>query len=106
MAKKILPFSQIDKNDIAIVGGKGANLGELFKIKAPVPNGRVRYVKEGGTQAVDKPNGSPVTQLNQGEHPVTWEENGWLKVANGFYLPATSMSDKGVPRSTGNATWK
>lgn len=39
--KRVLPFSQIDKNDIGIVGGKGANLGELFKIKAPVPNGFV-----------------------------------------------------------------
>ncbi len=41
MAKRILPFSSIDKNDIDIVGGKGANLGELFKIKAPVPDGFV-----------------------------------------------------------------
>lgn len=32
-------FSQIDKNDIDEVGGKGANLGELTKIGAPVPNG-------------------------------------------------------------------
>jgi pyruvate,water dikinase len=41
VAKKILPFSSIDKSDIDIVGGKGANLGELFKIKAPVPDGFV-----------------------------------------------------------------
>ncbi len=32
-------FLQIDKNDIDQVGGKGANLGELTKIGAPVPNG-------------------------------------------------------------------
>lgn len=35
----ILWFSEIDKGDIAYVGGKGANLGELYKEKIPVPNG-------------------------------------------------------------------
>lgn len=37
--KKILWFSEIDKDDIPLVGGKGANLGELTSIKAPVPPG-------------------------------------------------------------------
>ncbi len=32
-------FKDVDKNDVADVGGKGANLGELTKIKAPVPEG-------------------------------------------------------------------
>ncbi len=43
MAKKkepyILWFSDIGKSDIAQVGGKGANLGELVKAGIPVPNG-------------------------------------------------------------------
>ncbi|MDO8487037.1 MAG: phosphoenolpyruvate synthase [Candidatus Curtissbacteria bacterium] len=37
--KDLVWFSEIDKNDTALVGGKGANLGELYKIGAPVPNG-------------------------------------------------------------------
>lgn len=37
----ILWFSQINKNDIPIVGGKGANLGEMYGAKIPVPNGFV-----------------------------------------------------------------
>ncbi|MBI4080512.1 MAG: phosphoenolpyruvate synthase [Candidatus Levybacteria bacterium] len=32
-------FSEIDKNDIPIVGGKGANLGEMTKASFPVPDG-------------------------------------------------------------------
>lgn len=32
-------FEDVDKNDVATVGGKGANLGELAKIGAPVPDG-------------------------------------------------------------------
>ena len=35
----ILPFSKIDKHDTALVGGKGANLGEMTKVGLPVPPG-------------------------------------------------------------------
>jgi hypothetical protein len=70
---------------------------------APIPGGRVRYVPEGGVQVVSAPNGDPVVTLNQGDHPLTWEESGWLKLANGMYVPSGSLSDKGVPRPyTGN----
>jgi pyruvate,water dikinase len=35
----ILPFSKIDKDDVSLVGGKGANLGEMTKLGLPVPQG-------------------------------------------------------------------
>jgi pyruvate, water dikinase len=44
MTKKtahILWFKQIRKNDIPLVGGKGANLGEMYHAGIPVPNGFV-----------------------------------------------------------------
>lgn len=34
-------FSEIDKGDVGIAGGKGANLGELTKSRIPVPEGFV-----------------------------------------------------------------
>ena len=34
-------FSQIDKHDVAIVGGKGAKLGEMFQAGFSVPYGFV-----------------------------------------------------------------
>src|SRR3989344_1333636 len=37
----ILWFDQIRKTDIPVVGGKGANLGEMTYAKIPVPNGFV-----------------------------------------------------------------
>lgn len=37
----ILWFNQISKNDIAVAGGKGANLGEMTTAGIPVPNGFV-----------------------------------------------------------------
>ena len=40
MSLSILGFQEIDKTKIAIVGGKGANLGELSRIKGiRVPEG-------------------------------------------------------------------
>ncbi|MEK7168424.1 MAG: phosphoenolpyruvate synthase [Patescibacteria group bacterium] len=35
----VIEFKDIDKSDIALVGGKGANLGEMTKAGFPVPNG-------------------------------------------------------------------
>src|SRR3989344_9117356 len=34
-------LSEVDKSDVAFVGGKGANLGEMIQAKFPVPNGFV-----------------------------------------------------------------
>lgn len=38
-SRHILWFEEVDKNDIPLVGGKGANLGELTKAGLPVPPG-------------------------------------------------------------------
>ena len=35
----IVWFSQVTKNDVGLVGGKGANLGELLRNNIPVPDG-------------------------------------------------------------------
>lgn len=37
--QQVFWFDEVDKNDIRLVGGKGANLGELTRIGVPVPNG-------------------------------------------------------------------
>ncbi|MBS3172099.1 phosphoenolpyruvate synthase [Candidatus Woesearchaeota archaeon] len=39
--KNILWFQEISKNDGASVGGKGANLGEMYNAHFPIPNGFV-----------------------------------------------------------------
>ena len=46
-------FSEVGKNDIPLVGGKGANLGEMTKTGFPVPNGFIvtayayeQYIKD------------------------------------------------------------
>lgn len=41
MAQQILWFKEIHFEDVPIVGGKGANLGEMFNLGIPVPNGFV-----------------------------------------------------------------
>jgi len=39
--KNILWFDEVDKEDVALVGGKGANLGEMAQAGFPVPRGFV-----------------------------------------------------------------
>jgi len=39
MQKHILWFREVSKEDIPLVGGKGANLGEMTGIGLPVPPG-------------------------------------------------------------------
>lgn len=41
MSKNILWFEEVGKDDGALVGGKGANLGELTRAKLPVPHGYI-----------------------------------------------------------------
>src|SRR3989344_123817 len=37
--RNVVWFDQVDKDDIGLVGGKGANLGEMTKAGFPVPGG-------------------------------------------------------------------
>ena len=39
--KLVAWFGEVDKNDVGLVGGKGANLGELTRAGIPVPSGFV-----------------------------------------------------------------
>ena len=39
MSVYVLKFNEIDREDIGLVGGKGANLGEMTRAGFPVPNG-------------------------------------------------------------------
>jgi pyruvate,water dikinase len=41
LSKNIVWFSEVGKDDGALVGGKGANLGELVKFGFPVPPGYI-----------------------------------------------------------------
>jgi len=43
--KNILWFNQVGYDDVQLVGGKGANLGEMYNLGIPVPNGFVVTVE-------------------------------------------------------------
>lgn len=52
-ARNVVWFSEVGKDDIALVGGKGANLGEMTRAKFPVPQGFIltssayyKFIKE------------------------------------------------------------
>jgi len=56
-ARNIVWFEEVGRNDIALVGGKGANLGEMTRAQIPVPPGFVvtsnaysKFIKEAGIE--------------------------------------------------------
>lgn len=55
MPQNTIWFNEVDREDIKLVGGKGANLGEMTKAGFPVPNGFIvtshayfQFIKENG----------------------------------------------------------
>lgn len=59
--KQIVWFNEIDKDDIGLVGGKGANLGEMASTDLPVPNGFIvtsgayfQFLKENNLEKIIK----------------------------------------------------
>jgi pyruvate,water dikinase len=55
--KRVVWFRDVDKDDVGLAGGKGANLGELTKAKIPVPPGFIvtshsyfQFLKESGLE--------------------------------------------------------
>jgi len=56
--KLVVWFGEVDKDDVGLVGGKGANLGELTKAAIPVPSGFIltshayfHFLQESGLQS-------------------------------------------------------
>ena len=59
--KELVWFSEVGKKDLLLVGGKGANLGELTKARIPVPPGFIvttnsyfRFLKESDRYHISK----------------------------------------------------
>jgi len=53
--RDVVAFEEVGRGDIALVGGKGANLGEMLRAKIPVPGGFIvtadaygRFIEESG----------------------------------------------------------
>jgi pyruvate,water dikinase len=77
--KRILWFSELTKNDIPLVGGKNANLGEMLQAKIPVPPGfaitaqayEEFLTKTGIAQKIYKIIDETVTDVNS---PAQYEE--------------------------------
>lgn len=44
-SKLVLWFKEVGKEDVGLVGGKGANLGEMSHMKIPVPPGFIVTAK-------------------------------------------------------------
>ncbi len=73
MSKWILPFEDIEKTDVAVAGGKGANLGELVGKGFPVPPGFVVSAEACRSFFSDIDIQQEVAQFSN-THPDTWKD--------------------------------
>ena len=69
------------------------------------PGGRVKYVTSSSTVYSDK-GSAPSGQLEQGDHPLVFEEGEWSRTADGQYIDAASLTDAPVGRYELPAVWQ
>jgi hypothetical protein len=73
----------------------------------PQPGGMVRYVSTSGVSTyastTDK---SVVSTLEQGDHPLVYEEGEWARTADGKYVPANALVTQPVGRMKSPKSWK
>ncbi len=69
-------------------------------------NGKVRYVMAGGTKLYEKPQGTIVKSLEQGDHPLVSEDGEWARTSDGFYVPSSSLTSDPVGRFKTRQDWQ
>jgi hypothetical protein len=74
---------------------------------APMPmgGGIVKYAP-GNVEVFDQPNGRMVGQLQTGDHPLVYDENGWSRTSDGRYINQNALSVKGVGRPRDPGIWQ
>lgn len=72
------------------------------------PGGIVKYIREGGGSMYSQPalGGPAVGTLEQGDHPLVFQEADWARTHDGYYIPMSQLSDKGVPRPRYPSVWR
>lgn len=71
------------------------------------PGGVVKYVRTGGASLYGQPAmGTILGQLEQGDHPLVFQENDWARTHDGFYIPLSNLSEQGVPRPRKPQVWR
>lgn len=74
---------------------------------APAEGGIVKYVRPGGTQMYQDPQGQNVVkQLEQGDHPLVYENGEWARTSDGYYIPSKGLTSSPVGRAKRTAEWK
>ncbi|MDQ3235817.1 MAG: hypothetical protein M3Q07_28750 [Pseudobdellovibrionaceae bacterium] len=68
--------------------------------------GVVRYVTPGGSKLYDKPNGSTLRNLEQGDHPLVNDEGEWARTSDGYYVPLASLTAAPIARLKQPKEWR
>jgi hypothetical protein len=72
---------------------------------APQGGGLVKYVLQDGTALRDQPAGSSIRSLEQGDHPLVFDEGEWSRTSDGYYVSTIEITPDPVPRRKIKANW-
>ncbi len=71
----------------------------------PSEGGLVKYVLQDGTALRDQPAGSSVRSMEQGDHPLVFDEGEWSRTSDGYYVSTIEITPDPVPRRKLRANW-
>lgn len=94
-------------NPAAPMADVAAPVDPVTAAASPTDRGIVKYVRSSGLSIVDQPGSTTVSgTLDQGDHPVVWENGEWARLSNGKYVSSKGLSEKGVGRVRGTNPWR
>ncbi|MFW7381703.1 MAG: hypothetical protein ACOH5I_23040 [Oligoflexus sp.] len=68
-------------------------------------SGLVKYVMANGSTLHSQPDSSVIKNLEQGDHPLVFDEGEWSRTSDGFYIPSMTLTRDPIPRRKLKANW-
>lgn len=72
----------------------------------PTSGGRVKYILSSSPIFSGPDQQEVVGTLEQGDHPLVFEEGEWARTPDGHYIPASSLSEAPIGRFEPDAVWQ
>lgn len=67
--------------------------------------GLVKYVTASGSTLHTEKNGNVLRNLEQGDHPLVFDEGEWSRTSDGYYIPSMTLTTDPIPRRKLKAIW-
>lgn len=94
---------QVDVNQGATdLGVEATSATETIETSSSA--GRVKYVVS-RSNLYNQPDGQAVSSLEQGDHPLVFDEGVWNRTSDGYYVPTRDLTERPIGRSKKRSPW-